>query len=77
MDSLLPQIAAQYERLKETFSQIDKLETVVKKVEKSVTAMESEMNVAESHLGSESLLKSVLRPFLVLNSTIIHFKNLI
>lgn len=65
VDSLLPQIAAQYERLKETFSQIDKLETVVKKVERSVSAMEAEMNVAESHLGSESLFKSVLRPFLV------------
>jgi hypothetical protein len=51
--------------MRETFKQIDRLELVVQKVNKSVTAMEAEVNAAESHLGSESVLKSIIRPFLV------------
>ena len=74
VNSLLPQIVAQYDKVKETFSQIDKLETAVKTVEKSVVAMETELSLAESHLGSESVFKSVLRPFLVHNH-LVHLHN--
>ncbi len=65
VESLLPQIVARYDQVKQTFHQIDKLESAVRVVEKSVSAMETELNTAESHLGSESVFKTVFKPFLV------------
>lgn len=65
VDTLLPQIASHFERMKDTFKQIDTLERAVNDVEASVTGMENELNRAESQLASESVFKSVLRPFLV------------
>ena len=73
VDNLLPQIASQYEQMRETFKQVDQLEVVVQKVNKSVTAMEAEVNAAESHLGSESVLKSIMRPFLVYSHPFYYF----
>ena len=65
VDSLLPHIVAQYDQVKQTFSQIDKLESAVRRVEKSVSAMETELNTAENYLGTESVFKTVFKPFLV------------
>jgi len=65
VDSLLPHIVAHFDQVKKTFSQIDKLESAVKKVEKSVSAMETELNTAEAYLESESVFKTVFKPFLV------------
>lgn len=65
VDSLLPHIVAHFEHVKKTFHQIDKLETAVKVVEKSVTSMEAELSTAETYLESESMFKTVFKPFLV------------
>lgn len=64
VDSLLPHIVAHFEYVKKTFHQIDKLETAVKVVEKSVTSMEAELSTAETYLESESMFKTVFKPFL-------------
>lgn len=64
VDSLLPHIVAHFEHVKKTFHQINKLETAVKVVEKSVTAMEAELSTAETYLESESMFKTVFKPFL-------------
>jgi tetrahydromethanopterin S-methyltransferase subunit B len=65
VDSLLPHIVAHFNQVKKTFRQIDKLESAVKKVEKSVSSMETELNTAETYLESESVFKTVFKPFLV------------
>ncbi|XP_046646307.1 breast carcinoma-amplified sequence 4-like [Daphnia pulicaria] len=64
VDSLLPHIVAHFNQVKKTFRQIDKLESAVKKVEKSVSSMEAELNTAETYLESESVFKTVFKPFL-------------
>ncbi|EFX82679.1 breast carcinoma-amplified sequence 4-like [Daphnia pulex] len=64
VDSLLPHIVAHFNQVKKTFRQIDKLESAVKKVEKSVSSMETELNTAETYLESESVFKTVFKPFL-------------
>ena len=61
----MPHIVSHFEQLKKTFQQINQLEAAVKTVNKSVTAMEEELNTAESVLGPESVFKSVFKPFLV------------
>jgi hypothetical protein len=66
VESLLPHIVAHFSQVKKTFGQIDKLESAVKKVEKSVSAMETELNRAEAFLESESMFKTVFKPFLVI-----------
>lgn len=65
VDSLLPQIFSHYEQMKDTFNQIDTLEAGVKTVEASISSMELELSKAEAQLGSESVFKTVFRPFLV------------
>jgi len=64
VDSLLPQIFSHYEQMKDTFNQIDTLEAGVKTVEASISSMELELSKAEAQLGSESVFKTVFRPFL-------------
>jgi len=65
VDSLLPQIVSHYDKIKDTFKQIDTLENGVKTVERSISSMELELSKAETQLGSESVFKTVFRPFLV------------
>ena len=60
---------AHFNQVKKTFGQIDKLESAVRKVEKSVSAMETELNTAEAYLESESVFKTVFKPFLVAHLT--------
>jgi len=64
VDSLLPQIVSHYDKIKDTFKQIDTLENGVKTVERSISSMELELSKAETQLGSESVFKTVFRPFL-------------
>lgn len=60
---------AHFNQVKNTFGQIDKLESAVRKVEKSVSTMETELNTAEAYLESESVFKTVFKPFLVTHLT--------
>jgi len=69
VDSLLPQIVSHFDQMKDTFSQIDTLEAGVKTVESSINSMELELTKAETQLGSESVFKTVFRPFLKQSST--------
>lgn len=59
--------------MKDTFSQIDTLEAGVKTVESSINSMELELTKAETQLGSESVFKTVFRPFLVISLLELYF----